>query len=131
MAGAAILRTLNRVARAASEPDTATEATHPKPTRQAREPVSVPPGSETARPHGRPHVGPDAGTRGQHPPLPPRSSVAEQRTTPATITEALTKATQCIEWAQDEEPGHRADHLLNIAEAWQSLAATISEVTAD
>lgn len=60
--------------------------------------------------------------------------MAEQRTvrtTPATITEALTRATQCIEWAQTQPPGHEADHLLTIADAWQSLAATIHDVTSE
>jgi hypothetical protein len=61
----------------------------------------------------------------------PEATVAEQRTTPVTIAEALTRATQCLEFAQDEDPGHRADHLLTMAEAWQSLAATIHDVNSD
>lgn len=57
--------------------------------------------------------------------------MADQRTTPATITEALARATQCIEWAQEVGAGHEADHLLTIADAWQSLAATIHDMNAD
>jgi hypothetical protein len=60
------------------------------------------------------------------------ASVADQqRTKPVTITDALTRATLLIEWAQSEDPGAKADHLLTIAEAWQSLASTIHDVTTD
>jgi hypothetical protein len=54
-----------------------------------------------------------------------------QRTKPITITDALTRATLLIEWAQDKDPGPVVDHMLSIADAWQSLASTIHDVTTD